>query len=134
MPLPLLAIPFPAYYATNYFQPRLGTLLLWMVLVFTILFVLQISSNRINKNFKYEFKIYSFTLLVSGIFLLKMTFLDNSNFKIVAYDLLKQSANKYDDELTKRYLFIHDGEKNLPELKNISPSLFFGDITKDRNN
>jgi hypothetical protein len=127
----VLSVPFPAYYATNYFQPRLGNLFLW-ILIISVILLYAVFQHSLQKIFaKGRYLLLITVIIFSGFFIVRDIIISNSNFKIVFFDLVRRRALNYDKELTLRYTLIQRRETKFTKLNSIPPSIFIGDITDD---
>jgi hypothetical protein len=129
--VPLFAMPFPSFYATNYFQSRTENLLLWVMIVVAIIVAVDYVFYRRQRISFTEIKIWLVVLFFSVIYLFKFIIINNSNLKILAYDIFSNRAQDYDRNLRKRYARFKVGEFEVDSISNAPPSLFIGDIKND---
>ena len=130
--IPILA--FPAYWGTNYFQPRLGNLVLCIMIILFLSLVVRLIVLFNLKIIKYK-NIFAIILLISSFFFIKSVVYDNRNYKIALYDILKGRAAAYDKEFDNRYKkFLPNKDIKVDPIINKCPSLYHGDITMDSTN
>lgn len=130
----LPVVSFPAYWATNYFQPRFGNYFYYIIILVCTISCISIITfyYRYIRRFRIYYIIFFFAF---SIFYSQNMLFHVNNFKIATYDFVKGRAKKYSLSLDNRYRrFTKDKDFEVSKLEIISPSLYVGDITEDSSN
>lgn len=131
----LFLIPFPSYWATNYFVERLANVMYFLFLIGWF-FNLLIITNYFNRKkiLIHPLPRYAFVLL----FILIVLNMNSPNAIRQTYvDVFKGGAFRYNNEIKARIHAIDNCQNSvceLPEIQNKPYSIFYGDLSFDDSN